>query len=74
MSDYSPPYTDEDAKFEKRRDKVIAETHRLSVRDLTVGELLVIVDIFSMKYGYGVSVHAVDVLSKILSQHSRKAS
>lgn len=43
MSDYSPPYTEEDAKFEKREEYLRKRIRELSLSDLTVDEMLDII-------------------------------
>lgn len=50
MSDYSPPYTDEDAKLDRRRDKASAKLLNTNLTKLTVGDLFVILEAY--KHGY----------------------
>ena len=64
MSDYSPPYTDEDAKADARKDRAVKRIHALKLRDLTVGDMLTIVGIFYHRH-FGIGVRDVETLEEI---------
>jgi hypothetical protein len=65
MSDYSPPYTDADAKLDKRIEKADKEIRKVMLGSLTVEDLFVILDVY--KYGYiGQYDSAVSRIEKIL--------
>lgn len=68
MSDYSPPYTEADANWKQRRDKVVAQIRKMPAENLTVGDLLDIVDAFR-EYRHEMSERDVRTIQKILSTH-----
>ena len=64
MRDYSPPYTDEDEKADKRRDRAVKRIHAVKLKDLTVGDMLTIVGIFYHRH-FGIGAGDVEKLEKI---------
>ncbi len=69
MADYSRPYTDEDAKFDKRAEKLQRHVRKLKVSKLTVGELLQIIEVFRPSYEHHRFSEAdAQVLERILGE------
>lgn len=68
MSDYSPPYTEEDAKFDNRRDRAIAKIRKMPAENLTVGDIEDVITVLR-KYRSDLNKHDVGVIEKILSTH-----
>lgn len=50
MSDYSPPYTEEDAKLEQRRNKANGKLLKTKLCNLTVEDLLTIQSVYKSGY------------------------
>ena len=65
MSDYSRPYSEEDAKFEVRRDRAVSLLRDVKLRDLTVGEMLIIVGMFYHRY-FSLGERDVEHMEEIL--------
>lgn len=68
MSDYSPPYSDADAKFENRRNRAVTKIRKMPAENLTVGNLLDIMEALG-KYIHDMSEQDVKVVEKILNTH-----
>ncbi len=65
MSDYSPPYTDEDAKLDARKDKVVKRIHAIKLKHLTVGDMLALVGIFFHRH-FSMNERDVERMEEIL--------
>ena len=68
MSDYSLPYTEEDAKFDNRRARAIAKIRKMPAENLTVGDIEDVITVLR-KYRSDLNKHDVEVIEKILSTH-----
>jgi hypothetical protein len=68
MADYSPPYTEEDAKFDKRVEDLQNRIKELPLADLTVGELLKIIKVMQPQSHFHHTFGKADanILEKIL--------
>jgi len=69
MADYSPPYSKEDAKFDRRKERVVAAIGKLRAGDLTVAELLIIMDAFRGTSYKTLGHYGVEALEIILKSH-----
>jgi hypothetical protein len=71
MSDYSPPYTEDDAKRENRRDKAVAKIKKVPAANLTVGDIVDIIEAFG-EYRHDMNEHDVKTIERILKNKGRK--
>jgi hypothetical protein len=70
MSDYSPPYTEEDQKRDDQRDLAIKRIKIMPLENLTFGDLLDLMEVFyGPWYSHDIHPHKVGVINKILSTH-----
>ena len=69
MSDYSPPYTEEDRKFDEKKKSVCERIRKMPLENLTVGDMMAIIECFNGWNHHSPSAIDVDVLDNILQTH-----
>jgi hypothetical protein len=70
VSDYSPPYTDADARLDERRERVVKALERLPVKSLKVRDVVTIVQAL-LRHQDDLYPSQLDDLEKIIKRSKR---